>query len=65
MLPLHIQSIHVNQANDIYKECGHGELEGDARDKLWLQPGTYAKTRTQYSYQVILLLTPKVNGKES
>lgn len=39
MLPLHIQNIHVNQSSELYEECGHGELEGEARDRLWLQPG--------------------------
>ena len=39
MLPLHIQNIHVNVESDVYPECGHGNLEGDAADRLWLQPG--------------------------
>ena len=39
MLPLHIENIHSNPNNDVYSECGHGELEGEARDRLWLQPG--------------------------
>ena len=39
MLPLHIQNIHINQSSDIYPSCGHGEQEGEARDRLWRQPG--------------------------
>ena len=40
MLPLHIQNIHTNPHNDTYPgECGHGDLEGDAKNRLWLQPG--------------------------
>ena len=39
MLPLHIQNIHVNVESGVYPECGHGNLEGDAADPLWLQPG--------------------------
>ena len=39
MLPLHIQNIHVNGESGVYPECGHGNLEGDAADRLWLQPG--------------------------
>ena len=30
MLPLHIQNIHVNMESDVYPECGHGTLAGDA-----------------------------------
>ena len=40
ILPLHIQNIHVNIESDIHSECGHGQLQGDAADRLWLQPGT-------------------------
>ena len=32
-------NIHVNVESDVYPECGHGNLEGDAADQLWLQPG--------------------------
>ena len=39
ILPLHIQNIHVNAESDLYPECGHGNLQGDAADRLWLQPG--------------------------
>ena len=39
MLSLHIQNIHVNVKSDVYPECGHGTLEGDAADRLWLQRG--------------------------
>ena len=39
MLPLHIENMHSNPNNDVYSECGHGELEGEAMDGLWLQPG--------------------------
>ena len=39
MMALHIQNIHTNQNSDTYPECGHGELEGEARNRLWLQPG--------------------------
>ena len=37
--PLHIQNIRVNAESDLYPECGHGNLQGDAADRLWLQPG--------------------------
>ena len=39
MMALHIQNIHTNQNSDTHPECGHGELEGEARNRLWLQPG--------------------------
>jgi len=39
ILPLHIQNIHTNAQSDLHKECGHGQLEGDAANRLWLQPG--------------------------
>ena len=39
ILPLHIQNEHVNPNSGLYHECGHGELEGEARNRLWLQPG--------------------------
>ena len=39
ILPLHTQNIHVNAESDLYPECGHGNLLGDAADRLWLQPG--------------------------
>lgn len=47
MLPLHIQNIHVNQSSELYKEFGHGELEGEARDRLWLQPGSTAAVKLE------------------
>ncbi|CAH3147788.1 unnamed protein product [Porites lobata] len=47
ILPLHIQNIHVNQSSELYKECGHGELEGEARDRLWLQPGSTAAVKLE------------------
>ena len=37
--PLHIRNIRVNAESDLYPECGHGNLQGDAADRLWLQPG--------------------------
>jgi len=39
ILPLHIQNIHGNPSNERYKECGHGNLQGDAKYRLWLEPG--------------------------
>ena len=39
-IPLHIQNIHQNDTNEVYIECGHGELDEEARDRLWLAPGT-------------------------
>ena len=39
ILPLHIQNIHVNAESDLYPECGRGNLQGDAADRLWLRPG--------------------------
>lgn len=39
ILPLHIQNIHHNEHNELHHECGHGELDEDARDRLWLLPG--------------------------
>ena len=39
ILPLHIQNIHENNDSGVYSDCGHGELEGDAKDRLWLDPG--------------------------
>ncbi|KAK3720962.1 hypothetical protein QZH41_006532 [Actinostola sp. cb2023] len=38
ILPLHIQDIHTSN-NVLHSECGHGELEGERRDKLWIEPG--------------------------
>ena len=40
ILPFHIQNIHENGSSQLYPECGHGELEGDSRNRLWLEPGT-------------------------
>ena len=46
MLPRHIQNIHTHEDNPLFSECGHGELEGDSRDRLWLTPGDeYMHTR--------------------
>lgn len=41
ILPFHIQDIHANTDSQLYPECGHGELEGDAKNRLWLEPGVY------------------------
>ena len=40
MLRLHIQILHADVNNNLYPECGHGELGGEARTRLWLIPGT-------------------------
>ena len=41
ILPFHIQDVHKNNSCQLYPECRHGELEGDAKDRLWLEPGEY------------------------
>ena len=40
ILPLHIQNIHANGSSQLYPECGHGELDRDSRNCLWLEPAT-------------------------
>ncbi|RUA06148.1 MAG: hypothetical protein DSY43_02765 [Gammaproteobacteria bacterium] len=39
ILPLHIQDIHENNDNDLHPDCGHGELEGESREKQWIAKG--------------------------
>lgn len=39
IVALHTQNIHSNPDNDLYAECGHGILEGDSADRLWLERG--------------------------
>ena len=41
ILPLHIQNIHKNNERETYPECGHGELEGESQNRLWLEPGMH------------------------
>lgn len=38
ILPLHIQDIHRG-GNALYPRCGHGQLRGESRDRLWLEKG--------------------------
>lgn len=38
ILPLHIQNIHRG-GNALHPKCGHGQLRGESRDKLWLEKG--------------------------
>lgn len=40
---LHTQNIHTNSDNHLYSECGHGFLEGDSADRLWLERGLELK----------------------
>lgn len=42
ILPLYIQNIHKNNDSGLYPDCGYSELEGDAKDHLWLDPGVYS-----------------------
>ncbi|KAK3705290.1 hypothetical protein QZH41_008177 [Actinostola sp. cb2023] len=48
ILPLHIQDIHTSN-NVLHSECGHGELEGERRDKLWMEQGerSYATVKLE------------------
>ena len=39
MVALHVQDIHTNSKSEVYPVCGHGDLEGDAKNRLWLPPG--------------------------
>lgn len=39
ILPFHITNIHKNTACPLYKVCGHGRLQGEAKNRLWLKPG--------------------------
>ena len=39
IVPLHTQNIHKNPNSALYPECGHGILEGDSSDRLWLERG--------------------------
>ena len=45
ILPLHIQNIHTNTESQLHPQCGHGQLQGDAVDRLWLQPGRSCDSR--------------------
>ena len=44
ILPFHIQNTHENNNSQLYPECGHGELQGEAKDRLWLEPGEQVVT---------------------
>ena len=39
IVALHAQNIHKNPNSALYPECGHGILEGDSSDRLWLERG--------------------------
>ena len=39
IVALHTQNIHENPNCALYPECGHGILEGDSSDRLWLERG--------------------------
>lgn len=39
ILLYHILDIHQNEDSQVYPECGHGELNEDEKDRLWLDAG--------------------------
>ncbi|XP_068670468.1 uncharacterized protein [Montipora foliosa] len=47
ILPFHIQNVHADVNSNLYPECGHGELEGEARTRLWLIPGSTAAVKLE------------------
>ncbi|XP_068692699.1 uncharacterized protein [Montipora foliosa] len=47
ILPFHIQNTHENNNSQLYPECGHGELQGEAKDRLWLEPGSTAAVKLE------------------
>ena len=58
------QNIHVNAESDLYPECGHGNLQGNAADQLWLQPGivmaiyyTWQKNKTIFIFIISFVRT--------
>ena len=58
------QNIHVNAESDLYPECGHGNLQGNAADQLWLQPGivmaiyyTWQKNKTIFIFIISCVRT--------
>ena len=53
ILPLHIQNIHVNPASPHYKKCGHGNLQGDAKNRLWITPGKYKSIAIDKGYPIM------------
>ena len=57
-------SKHSCQCGDQYPECGHGNLQGDAADRLWLQPGivmaiyyTWKKNKTIFIFIISCVRT--------
>ena len=50
ILPLHIQNIHTNTQSQLHPQCGHGQLQGDAANRLWLQPGRSRDSRWNNTY---------------
>ena len=39
IVALHAQNIDKNPNSALHPECGHGTLEGDSCDRLWLERG--------------------------
>lgn len=44
----HVQNIHVGHG-DSFRQCEHGELDNDDRQKRWLRPG---KNRSSLNHDV-------------
>ncbi|XP_070567634.1 uncharacterized protein [Ptychodera flava] len=43
----HVQNVHTNHPDPLFPDCAHGPLEGENRNKLWIQPNSRAAVKLE------------------
>ncbi|XP_070545916.1 uncharacterized protein [Ptychodera flava] len=43
----HIQNTHTNHPDPLFTDCAHGPLEGEERNRLWIQPNSRAAVKLE------------------